>query len=142
LVFAAASHSSSHLLRAPVNADVTGPRRLEAELRQAQKMEAIGQLAGGVAHDFNNLVTIILGYSKLVAGALATRLELRLQVEEIHRAGERAALLTRQLLAFSRNQALQPRVVALNAVVAGVETMLCRLIGEDLELVTTLHPDA
>jgi PAS domain S-box-containing protein len=124
-----------------ISTDVTGARRLEAELRQSQKMDAIGQLAGGVAHDFNNLVTIILGYSQLLAGAVAGSPDLRRQVEEIHRAGERAALLTRQLLAFSRSQALQPRVVALNTVVAGVESMLRRLIGEDVELVTALDPD-
>jgi PAS domain S-box-containing protein len=124
-----------------ISTDVTAARRLEAQLRQSQKMEAIGQLAGGVAHDFNNLVTAILGYSRLVAADLAERPDLRDYVDQIHKAGERAAALTRQLLAFSRNQALRPQVVALNTVVAGIETMLRRLIGEDIELVTTLHPD-
>jgi two-component system, cell cycle sensor histidine kinase and response regulator CckA len=120
--------------------DVTERHRLEAQLRQAQKMEAIGQLAGGVAHDFNNLLTTILGYSDLVADALADRPELRSQVEEIAKAGQRGAALTRQLLAFSRKEALQPRLVDLNAVVEGVETMLRRLIGEQVELATRLQP--
>jgi two-component system cell cycle sensor histidine kinase/response regulator CckA len=120
--------------------DLTERDRLETQHRQAQKMEAVGQLAGGVAHDFNNLLTAILGYSELVGQQLADRPELREQVAEISRAGERGADLTRQLLAFSRMQALRPRLVDLNAVVAGVETMLGRLIGEDIELVTVLQP--
>jgi len=122
--------------------DVTERHRLEGQLRQSQKMEAVGQLAGGVAHDFNNLLTAVLGYAALVAAGLADRPELRRQVEEIARAGERGAALTRQLLAFSRNLPLAPRIVDLNAVVAGVEAMLRRLIGEDVDLATRLQATA
>jgi signal transduction histidine kinase/CheY-like chemotaxis protein len=123
--------------------DFTERQRLEGQLRQAQKMEAVGRLAGGVAHDFNNLLTIILGYSEVIGHWLAERPELREQaeqIEEISRAGERGAALTRQLLAFSRKQALRPRIVGLNAIVAEVETMLGRLIGDHIELVTRLQP--
>jgi hypothetical protein len=122
--------------------DVSERHRLEAQLRQAQRMEAIGQLAGGVAHDFNNLLTIILGYAGLLAAGLDDRPELRRQVEEVTRAGKRGAALTRQLLAFSRQLPLQPRIVDLNAVVAGVETMLRRLIGEHVELAIRLQAAA
>jgi two-component system, cell cycle sensor histidine kinase and response regulator CckA len=122
--------------------DVSERHRLEAQLRQAQKMEAVGQLAGGVAHDFNNLLTIILGYAGLVAARLEDRPELRRQVEEVAKAGERGAALTRQLLAFSRHLPLQPRIVDINAVVAGVETMLRRLIGEHVELAMRLQAAA
>jgi PAS domain S-box-containing protein len=122
--------------------DVSERHRLEAQLRQAQKMEAVGQLAGGVAHDFNNLLTIILGYAGLVAARLEDRPELRRQVEEVAAAGERGAALTRQLLAFSRHLPLQPRIVDINAVVAGVETMLRRLIGEHVELAIRLQAAA
>ncbi|HVR08686.1 MAG TPA: PAS domain-containing protein [Thermoanaerobaculia bacterium] len=121
--------------------DVSAGKRLEAQLRQSQKMEAIGQLAGGVAHDFNNLITAILGYSRLAADRLGGQPELGSYVGQVVRAGERAAALTQQLLAFSRNQALRPQVVEMNAVVAAVETLLRRLIGEDIELVTALDPD-
>ena len=123
--------------------DFTERQRLEGQLRQAQKMEAVGRLAGGVAHDFNNLLTIIVGYSEVIGLWLAERPELREQaeqIEEISRAAERGAALTRQLLAFSRKQALRPRIVGLNAIVAEVETMLGRLIGDDVELVTRLQP--
>jgi two-component system cell cycle sensor histidine kinase/response regulator CckA len=118
--------------------DVTDRKRLEMQLRQAQKMEAIGQLAGGVAHDFNNLLTAILGYTQLLALALKSRPDLLPHVEEVRRAGERAAALTRQLLAFSRDQVLQPCIVHLDAAVADVLTLLRRLIGEQIELVTVL----
>jgi two-component system, cell cycle sensor histidine kinase and response regulator CckA len=122
--------------------DVSERHRLEAQLRRAQRMEAVGQLAGGVAHDFNNLLTIILGYAGLVAARLEDRPELRRLVEEVANAGERGAALTRQLLAFSRQLPLQPRIVDLNAVVAGVETMLRRLIGEHVELAMRLQAAA
>jgi PAS domain S-box-containing protein len=119
--------------------DVTERKRLEEQLRQSQKMEAVGRLAGGVAHDFNNVLTTILGYSDLLA-ASALDVELRQHVEEIRRAGERAAALTSQLLAFSRKQMLAPRVLDLNALVLDLEKMLRRVIGEDVELVTRLAP--
>jgi two-component system, cell cycle sensor histidine kinase and response regulator CckA len=121
-------------------ANVTEPRRLEAELRQSQKMEAVGRLAGGIAHDFNNLLTVISGRSDLLLHRLRTDDPVRKDVELIKRVGERAATLTRQLLAFSRKQVLQTRVLALDMVVADLEPMLQRLIGEDIALVTTIAP--
>jgi PAS domain S-box-containing protein len=124
-----------------VNArDVTERRRLEDQLRQAQKMEAVGQLAGGVAHDFNNLLTAIIGYCNLVLEELPEDGVIRQDLEEIRSAGERAATLTRQLLAFSRRQMLQPQVIDLNALVRQIEKLLRRLISEDVELVTALAP--
>lgn len=108
------------------------------QLRQAQKMEAIGRLAGGVAHDFNNLLTAINGYSELVLEQLAAEDPIRNHVEEIRLAGQHAAELTQQLLAFSRRQVISPRVVDLNTQVRELETMLRRLIGEDIELITKL----
>jgi signal transduction histidine kinase/CheY-like chemotaxis protein len=119
--------------------EVTERRSLQLQLHQAQKMEAVGRLAGGVAHDFNNLLTSILGYSGLVLEGLADS-ELRAHVEEVRKAGERAAALTRQLLAFSRKQVLQTRVISLNDVVEGVRRMLERLIGEDIRVTTHLDP--
>jgi PAS domain S-box-containing protein len=120
--------------------DVTERKLLEAQLRQAQKLEAVGQLAGGVAHDFNNLLTIITGYSEIL---LATSMDAEQQrdcLREIHRAGERAGSLTRQLLAFSRKQILQPVVLNLNVLVHDMEKMLRRLIGEDIDLASSLDP--
>jgi len=120
--------------------DVTERRRLEDQLRHSQKMEAVGRLAGGVAHDFNNLLTAIKGYADLVADELPAGSGLRDDVDEIRAAAVRAAGLTRQLLAFSLRQVLQPRMLDLNAVVTSVEKMLRRLIGEDVELVNRLAP--
>jgi two-component system, cell cycle sensor histidine kinase and response regulator CckA len=116
--------------------DLTVRKDLEAQLNQAQKMEAIGRLAGGVAHDFNNLTTAILGYSELMLRKLGAEDPLRRHVAEVTRAAERAAALTRQLLAFSRKQLLQPRVLDLAEVLEHSRGLLERLIGEDIELVT------
>ena len=114
--------------------------QLEEELRQAQKIESIGRLAGGVAHDFNNLLTAINGYADLMLEDLADDHRWRGAVTEIRRAGERAADLTGQLLAFSRRQLLQPRVLDLNVLVTESTKMLTRLLGEDIEVITSLDP--
>ncbi|MBC7293175.1 MAG: response regulator, partial [Thermoleophilia bacterium] len=118
-------------------------RAAEEQLRQAQKMEAIGQLAGGIAHDFNNLLMAILGYADLVLGAPEEELSpnLRDDVQEIKAAAERASALTRQILAFSRRQALQPEVLSLNTLLLDMERLLRRTLGEDIELITSLAPD-
>ena len=116
---------------------ITDHVRLEEQLRQSQKMEAVGRLAGGVAHDFNNLLTVIGGYSSLVQTGLAEGPAMR-SVEEVLKATERASNLTKQLLAFSRKQVVQPRVLDLNTVVSGMEALLRRLIGENIPLVTVL----
>jgi two-component system cell cycle sensor histidine kinase/response regulator CckA len=121
--------------------DVTEQRLLEAQLRQAQKMDALGQLAGGVAHDFNNLLSVIVGHTELLEMGLPRGERLGESVAEIGRAAERAAALTRQLLAFSRRQVLELQALDLNAVVAAAETMLRRLIGEDVRLTTSLQPN-
>src|SRR5262249_3547746 len=114
--------------------DVTDRKRLEEQLRQSQKMEAVGRLAGGIAHDFNNLLTAVNGFSELLLAELPAEAPGRAYAEEIRKAGERAALLTRQLLAFGRRQMLQPKVLDVNAVVAEVEHLLRRVIGEDVRL--------
>jgi PAS domain S-box-containing protein len=119
--------------------DLSHQKELESQLRQAQKMEAVGRLAGGIAHDFNNLLTAISGYSEFLASGIEDP-RLKRHAEEIKKASARAANLTGQLLAFSRRQVLQPRVLDLNAVVSDMDSLLRRLIGEDVELVTMLEP--
>ncbi|GAB4341156.1 MAG: hypothetical protein Kow0037_27560 [Calditrichia bacterium] len=116
--------------------DVTERKNLGEQFRQAQKMEAVGRLAGGVAHDFNNLLTVINGYCELILSSLDRQSPLFEQIHQIHRAGERAASLTSQLLAFSRKQVLNPRVIDLNKLIRDMEKMLQRLIGEDIDLTT------
>jgi two-component system, cell cycle sensor histidine kinase and response regulator CckA len=118
--------------------DITEQKILEKQLRQAQKMEAIGQLSGGIAHDFNNLLGVIIGYCEVLENQLPPTSSLLKECEQIRKAGESAASLTRQLLAFSRQQILEPRVMDLNAVVLDMERMLRRLIGEDIDLCTAL----
>ena len=132
---------SGRKARLAVIMDITGRRQLEAQLRQAQKMEAVGMLAGGVAHDFNNLLTIITGYSQLILNNLKPGDPNRHSAEQIMKAGERAAALTKQLLTFSRRQALQTRVLELNKLVRALASMLQRLIGEDIELNLKLDPN-
>ncbi len=118
--------------------DVSERRRLEDRVRASQKMEAVGRLAGGVAHDFNNLLTAVLGYSDLLLTEIEPGLPMREDVEAIKKAGQRAAMLTRQLLAFSRRQILLPQLLDLNVVVSNLDKILRRLLGEDIDLV--FHP--
>jgi PAS domain S-box-containing protein len=121
--------------------EVSERKNLEEQFRQAQKMEAVGRLAGGIAHDFNNLLTVMSSCSELLLLDLAQEDRRRTDVEEIRRAAQRAAGLTRQLLAFSRKQILQPTMLDLNAIVSELEKMLRRVLGEDVALVTALDPD-
>ena len=123
-----------------IQRDVTARMHLEEQLRNAQQLEAIGRLAGGVAHDFNNILSIIMGHGELLLGAVGADEQARNGLEQIGRAAEQAASLTQQLLAFSRKQVLQPKVLNLNDAVADVQKMLSRVIGEDIELIASLHP--
>ncbi|HEY6903002.1 MAG TPA: PAS domain S-box protein [Candidatus Acidoferrales bacterium] len=124
-----------------VNRDVTARKNLEEQFRQAQKMEAVGRLSGGVAHDFNNLLGVIIGYAEFLQERLDPENTFRGSVDEILNAGKRAAALTRQLLAFSRQQVLDPKVIDLNGAVSDMEKLLRRLIGEDVALSTQLASD-
>src|ERR1017187_7973097 len=122
--------------------DISQRKHLEEQLLHAQKMEAVGRLAGGVAHDFNNMLTVISGYNRMILDELSAMDPLRGYAEEVLKAADRAGALTNQLLAFSRRQIMRPRVVSVNAVLAQTEKMLRRLIGEDVELVMRLGADA
>jgi two-component system cell cycle sensor histidine kinase/response regulator CckA len=121
--------------------EITERKTLEEQLRQSQKLEAIGQLAGGIAHDFNNLLTAITGYTELALRRLSAEDPIYHNLSEIRKAADRAASLTSQLLAFSRKQILQPKVINLNAIVSDVDRMLRRLIGEDINLLTKTEPE-
>ncbi len=123
---------------AAVSHDITGQRRLEEQFRHSQKMEAVGRLASGIAHDFNNLLTVILGYATVVQAKLDSGDPLRRMVAEVRRAGEQAALLTGQLLAFSRKQVTQMETLDINEAVRGITDMLQRLLGDDIDLSVTL----
>jgi len=123
-----------------IQLDITEHKRLEAQYQQAQKMEAIGNLAGGIAHDFNNLMTVVNGYSELLLNELHEPAKLETGIRAIQKAGMRAASLTTQLLAFSRQQIIQPKIIHLNQTVSDITGMLRRLIGEDVELSTHLAP--
>ena len=122
--------------------DISERRNLEEQLRQSQKMEAIGSLVGGVAHDFNNLLMVIRGYSELLSNNIDPRDSRHSQVTEIQRTADRGALLTKQLLAFGRRQVIEPQILDLNAIVGDMEEMLRRLIGEDIELLIRAPEDA
>jgi two-component system cell cycle sensor histidine kinase/response regulator CckA len=121
--------------------DISERRHLESQLRQAQKMEAVGRLAGGVAHDFNNLLMVIKGHSELLLNALDSSTPIARKVEQIDKSADRATALTRQLLAFSRRQVLQPQIINVNTIVEEMGKLLPRLIGEDIELVIRTAPD-
>ena len=149
VIFVVRDESGVPLYLETVSQDITGRKRVEAEreklreqLFQAQKMKSIGRLAGGVAHDFNNMLTVINGYTRILLDRLKPGDEMRLDLEEVSKAGVRAAALTEQLLAFSRMQVRQPRTLNLNRVVVQVQPMLERLLGEDVELNLLLHPEA
>jgi two-component system cell cycle sensor histidine kinase/response regulator CckA len=133
-------HVDGRCMRLVETTDVSERHALEEQLRQAQKMEAIGQLAGGISHDFNNLLTVINGYSSMLCDQLEDDHPMRADLVAIRRSGERAAGLTRQLLAFSRKQVLQPALLDLNELVLEMESMLKRIIREDISLVTDLQP--
>ena len=130
------SGSDSHPVMEGIIVDITERKLLENQLQQSRRMEAVGRLAGGIAHDFNNLLTIIKGYAELALQRTGIQPELRADVMQIENASERASMLIRQLLAFSRRQVLQPKVIDLNAIVMGLDKLLARLMGEHIEMVT------
>jgi PAS domain S-box-containing protein len=136
------SGSYSHPVMEGIIVDITERKLLENQLQQSRRMEAVGRLAGGIAHDFNNLLTIIKGYAELAVQRTGIQPELRADVQQIENAAERASMLIRQLLAFSRRQVLQPRVIDLNAIVLGLDKLLGRLMGEHIEMVTRCAPNA
>jgi two-component system, cell cycle sensor histidine kinase and response regulator CckA len=125
-----------------VNRDVTKRHELQQQLVLSQRLEAVGKLSGGIAHDFNNLLGVIIGYSEALQQSVGTDDPLREPIDEIRKAGQRAAALTQQLLAFSRKQVLEPKILDLNAIVLDTEKMLRRLIGEDIVLKFKVRPDA
>jgi PAS domain S-box-containing protein len=123
-----------------INRDITDRKLLEEQFMQAQKMEAVGRLSGGIAHDFNNLLGVMIGYAEFLQEELDGGSRLRSSADEILKAGKKAAALTRQLLAFSRQQVLDPKVLDLNAIIGDVDQLLRRVIGEDVQLETDLEP--
>jgi PAS domain S-box-containing protein len=133
--------SNAHPLMEGIIVDITDRKQLEGQLQQARRMEAVGRLAGGIAHDFNNLLTIIKGYTELGLTRAKNQPEVRADLERIEDASERAAGLVRQLLAFSRRQVLQPKVLDLNGIVVGLDKLLRRLMDEDIEMKTIVAKD-
>jgi two-component system, cell cycle sensor histidine kinase and response regulator CckA len=128
--------SDSHPMMEGIIVDVTERKQLETQLQQSRKMEAVGRLAGGIAHDFNNLLTVITGYTDLALSRSSVPLELRTDIERIENAAGRAAALVRQLLAFSRKQVLQPKILDLNAIVVNMDKLLRRLMDDNIEMTT------
>jgi two-component system cell cycle sensor histidine kinase/response regulator CckA len=121
--------------------DITDRKKLEEQLLQSQKMESVGRLAGSIAHDFNNLLTAITGYTQIALMSLPADHKVREYLEQINKASERAATLTRQLLAFSRRQIIAPKVINLNEIVTNTKKMLRHLLSENINLTTSLAPD-
>lgn len=134
-------HKSELLWMWDIQVDITDQKRMEEQYLQSQKMESVGKLAGGIAHDFNNLMTVVTGFSELIEHQLDDREELLHSIHAIREAGERAATLTRQLLAFSRKQLIQPRITSLNVLIENIAKLIKRLIGEDIELELDLAAD-
>src|SRR5258708_25615027 len=133
--------SEGHSVMEGMNVDISEGKELEVQLQQSRRMEAVGRLAGGIAHDFNNLLTIIKGYTELALNRAGIRPEMRSDIERIEDAAERATALVRQLLAFSRRQVLQPKNLDLNSIVLGLDKLLRRLMGEDIEMKTLVAED-
>jgi len=133
--------SEAHPVMEGIMVDITERKLLETQLQQSRKMEAVGRLAGGIAHDFNNLLTIITGYTDLALSRAGVALELRTDIERVESAAGRAAALVRQLLAFSRKQVLQPKTLDLNAIVVNLDSLLTRLIDDNIEMVTRVQDD-